>query len=52
MNRLAARDYFGWDAFRAPPSLLTDTNRLGSINLITPDFRPIMANLDMSPTSM
>ena len=52
VNRLVAHDYFGWDAFRAPPSLFADTNRLETINLMTPDFTPTMANLDMKPTSM
>jgi hypothetical protein len=52
VNRLISGDYFGWESFLAPPSLVIDEVRLGSINLLTPEFTPVMSNVDMPPTSM
>ncbi|KAL3776718.1 hypothetical protein HJC23_001505 [Cyclotella cryptica] len=52
VNRLVLHDYFGWEFFNAPPSLLTDENRLGSVNLLTPNFRPTITNVALSPSSM
>lgn len=52
VNRLIAHDYFGWDSFYATPSLFTDTNRLRTITLMTPDYQPLITNVDLSPTSM
>ncbi|KAL7482302.1 hypothetical protein ACHAW6_007980 [Cyclotella cf. meneghiniana] len=51
VNRLILHDYFGWECFNAPPSLFTDEERLGSINLLTPNFRPTMSNVALLPSS-
>ena len=51
VNRLILHDYFGWDSFNAPPSLFTDDERLESVNLLTPNFRPTMSNVALLPSS-
>ncbi|KAL7477242.1 hypothetical protein ACHAW6_003055 [Cyclotella cf. meneghiniana] len=51
VNRRILHEYFGWDSFEARPSLFTDEERLGSTNLLTPNFRPTMSNLALLPSS-
>lgn len=51
INRLILHDYFGWNSFEARPSLFTDEKRLGSTNLLTPNFRPTISNLALLPSS-
>ena len=52
VNRLVSHDYFGWDRFFGSSSLFSDEDRLSSTNLLSQNFRPIVTNVALSPTSM
>ena len=52
VNRLVSHDYFGWDRFFGYTSLFSDENRPSSTNLLSRNFRPIITNMVLPPTSM